>query len=151
MNDLNFTLSFVVDQTPDEVFNAINNVRAWWAGRIEGETDRLGAQFRYRYADLHNSLQRITELVPGRRVAWHVDEGYLSFVDRTDEWTGTDIVFDIVPLPGMTEVRFTHVGLAPQRECFDSCSDGWTRFIMGSLRRYITTGQVQPTPFEMAA
>jgi hypothetical protein len=29
MNDHNFTASFTVDQTPEEVFAALNNVRGW--------------------------------------------------------------------------------------------------------------------------
>lgn len=148
MDERDYTAVFEVDQTPGEVFAAINNVRAWWSGDIDGETDRLGAEFRYRHGDLHDSRQRITQLVPGKKVVWHVVDGYLSFVNHTSEWKGTDIVFDIAAKDGRTEVRFTHVGLAPQRECFTMCSDGWNQFIRGNLRRFITTGEVQPDPFD---
>jgi len=50
MNDQGFTTSFSVAQTPEEVFNAINNVRGWWSGEIDGDTDKLGAEFARAYA-----------------------------------------------------------------------------------------------------
>jgi hypothetical protein len=34
MNDETFTITFAVDETPEEAFAAINNVRAWWSGEI---------------------------------------------------------------------------------------------------------------------
>jgi hypothetical protein len=108
MSDASLTIAFTVDRTPEEAFAAITNVRGWWSGEIDGDTDVLGAEFTYRYQDIHRSTQKITELVPGRKVTWHVVDGYLSFTEDTTEWTGTDITFDITPKDGGTEVRFPH-------------------------------------------
>ncbi|HEX2896772.1 MAG TPA: hypothetical protein VHP63_01815 [candidate division Zixibacteria bacterium] len=62
-----YTTIVTVDQTPDEVFNSINNVRGWWSGEAEGDTDKLGGEFTYRYQDVHYSKQRITELIPRQK------------------------------------------------------------------------------------
>ena len=132
--DKDFTLMFRVENSPEEVFNAINNVRGWWSQAVEGETDRLGAEFRYRYQDVHRATIRITEFVPGRKVVWHVVENYFNFVKDKSEWTGTDIVFEINPQGDTSELRFTHVGLVPDYECYSVCSDAWSSYIAGSLR-----------------
>ena len=113
---MDYSTSFVVDQTPDEVFKAINNVRGWWSGDIEGDTDKVGAEFTYSVKDVHRSRQKITELVPGKRVVWHVLEGSLAFVKGRDEWKGTDIVFDISRKGDKTELRFTHRGQPAQAD-----------------------------------
>ncbi len=142
-----YTTAFRVKRTPDEVYRAINDVRAWWSGRIDGATDELGAEFRYRYEDVHDSRQKVTELVPGRRVVWRVTDGTLTFVKNKNEWKGTEVVFDIAEKGGETEVRFTHVGLSPACECYEACSGGWDALVNGNLRQRILTGEVQPNPF----
>jgi activator of Hsp90 ATPase-like protein len=149
---MSFSTSFTVDRSAREVFEAVTNVRGWWTGEIEGTADTLGAEFTYRYPDLHDSRQRVTELVPDRKVVWRVTEAHLSFVEDPGEWTGTEIVFEIVPRGGRTEVRFTHEGLRPSFECFDQCSNAWGFFVNGSLRGLVTTGKGPATPpWEAAA
>jgi hypothetical protein len=142
--DTDFSTAFTVDQTPDEAFAAINNVRGWWSGNIDGETDKLGGEWTYRYEDVHYSKQKIVELIPGKKVAWHVVDGYLKFVEDKTEWTGTNIVFDIAEKDRKTEVRFTHVGLVPTVECYGNCTNAWTFYIMQSLRNLIETGKGDP-------
>jgi hypothetical protein len=145
MHDQDFTTTFTVDQTPEDVFAAINDVRGWWTGEIEGGTDKLGDEFTYRYQDIHYSRQRITKLVPGERVVWLVLDAHLDFTEDKSEWKGTEISFEISRRGEGTEVRFTHVGLAPEVECFDACSNAWGFYISGSLRSLITTGKGSPT------
>ena len=144
MKPQDLTFSFTVDQTQAEVFAAVNDVRGWWSGEITGETDRLGGLFTYRYKDIHRTTQKITEWVPSKRVVWHVTESYLSFVNDKDEWTDTDVVFEISRKGSKTELRFTHVGLTPKMECFGGCSDGWGYYINESLLPFITAGKGAP-------
>jgi hypothetical protein len=141
MTQDNLTFSFVVDQSPQAVFDAINDVRAWWSGDLEGPTNALGAEFTYRYKTVHRSTQKITEWVPAKRVVWHVVDSYLDFVKDKSEWNGTDIVFDIAKKGAQTEVRFTHVGLVPKIECYGECEGAWGFYINESLRQLITTGK----------
>lgn len=39
MSEQDFTASFSVDRSPEEVFVAIQNVRGWWSENIEGGTE----------------------------------------------------------------------------------------------------------------
>lgn len=147
MKKQSFTNSFTVDQSPEEVFKAINNVCGWWSGEVDGDTDRIGGEFTYRYKTFHKSTQRVTELVPGKKVVWHVSDAELTFFKDKKEWIGTDIIFEIGRKEGKTELRFTHVGLVPTFECYGDCSGAWGALVGGNLRNLITTGKSQPDAF----
>lgn len=148
MKTQNLTIAFSVDQSPQEVFEAINDVRGWWSEEIEGSTDKLGAQFKFHYKDLHRSIQKITAFVPGKKVAWHVVDSHINFVKDKTEWNGTNIVFDIAKRDDKTELRFTHVGLVPGIQCYGDCSGAWGLYINESLRNLLTTGKGQPAQKE---
>jgi hypothetical protein len=143
VNNQNFTTTFTVNQTPEEAFAAINNVRGWWSGEIEGSTEKLSDEFTYRYKDVHYSKQKITELISGEKVVWLVLDGYLNFIEDKSEWKGTRITFEIAKKGDKTEVHFTHMGLVPDYECYGACSNAWGSYINGSLRGLITTGKGQ--------
>lgn len=141
MTTSDFTTTIVVDQTPKQVFNAINNPRAWWSGEIKGSTEKLNDEFTYRYKDLHLSKQRIVEMIPGKKVVWLVTESQINYAEDRREWTDTKISFEISEKDNKTQLRFTHLGLVPGIECFDSCSNSWSQLIQQGLLGLITTGR----------
>ena len=143
MTDRNYTTTFTVVQKPDDVFAAINNVRAWWSEGIEGNAEAVGGKFTHRVLDLHRCDMEVKELVVGKKVIWTVLDNYFSFTKDETEWKGTSIVFEIGTRGDRTEVKFTHLGLVPDYECFEVCSDGWSTYI-NSLYSLITTGKGQP-------
>jgi hypothetical protein len=136
-----FTTSIVVDQSPAEVFNAINNVRSWWQGKITGSTEKLGDEFTYQMGDVHLSKQKIVELVPDKKVVWLVTESKISFVEDKKEWLNTKVSFDISAVGNKTKLTFTHHGLVPAIECYNGCSSAWGQLIEKSLFSLVTTGK----------
>ena len=144
MSTQDFTTTILVDQTPKEVFNAINNVRGWWSEEVEGSTDKLIAEFNYHFEDVHRAKIKIIEFIPNEKVVWHVVDNYFKFTKDKSEWTDTKIVFEISKKDNKTKLRFTHVGLVPDYECFDICYKAWSQYIKQSLFNLITIGKGQP-------
>jgi uncharacterized protein YndB with AHSA1/START domain len=144
MRTSDFTITLTVNKTPEEVFNAVTNVRAWWSSSLEGGSAKLNDEFLYRYKDMHASRQKLVEVIPGKKVVWLVSDSMLSFVSHKNEWDGTRISFDIAPKNGKTELVFTHHGLTSESECFEACSGGWNHYVHQSLLPLITEGQGNP-------
>lgn len=146
MANRSFSYRFKVDRRPDQVWAAVADPRSWWSKEIEGEPAREGAEFGYRYRDVHRCSFRVVESVPGRRLAWRVIDNAFNFTKDPAEWVGTEVVFELRPVDGGTELDFTHRGLVPEYECFAVCRDAWTAYLGGSLRDLILTGSGQPNP-----
>jgi hypothetical protein len=144
MKSSNFKKRFQVNQTPKEVFSAVNNVKSWWSELIEGDTQKVGDIFIYRHKDLHYSMQKLIEVIPNKKVVWEVLDSQLNFLKNKNEWTGTTISFDITKNENGTELLFIHHGLVPEIECFEACSNGWNYYLEGSLLRLIQNGKGQP-------
>jgi hypothetical protein len=144
MNLRDFTTTLCVNQTSEEAFKAINNPRGWWSENIEGSTDKLGDEWTYRNEDVHRCKLKVTELIPGKKVVWRVLDNYFNIIQDQKEWIGTDVTFEVSERDGNTEVSFTHVGLYPEYECFDVCSNAWDFYINTSLRNLIATGHGRP-------
>ena len=151
MSDKSFTTSFIVTQSPEQVFAAVTSPRAWWGEGIVGDTAKLGGEFVYRHGSIHLSKQKITELVPNKKVVWKITQSELNFVSHKSEWNGTEVIFEIARKGKNTQLKVTHSGLVPQFECFVACSGGWSFYLGDSLKSLIETGKGEPDPKSKAA
>ncbi|WP_020578332.1 SRPBCC family protein [Actinopolymorpha alba] len=158
MSDTEYlTAAMTVDRTPEQVFEAITNVRGWWSENLIGHSAALHDEFIFtddsEYAGetvrakkgIRFARFQITEFVPGRRVVWHVVDSDNTGLDDRDEWTDTNVIFDITTDAQGTTLHFTHEGLtAAESACFEACLRGWTFFITKSLPQLLTTGAGLP-------
>jgi uncharacterized protein YndB with AHSA1/START domain len=144
MSDNSLTIEIVVPNSPEQIFDAVTNVRGWWHEGLEGESAAVGDEFTFTDYVEHWCRFRLTEVIPARRVVWLVIDSRLDFVENHTEWTGTQVIFDITPTPHGTSLRFTHEGLRPTVECYRECSRGWDFYINESLKDLITVGTGQP-------
>lgn len=144
MENKDFTTTLLVNQTPEEVFDAITNVRGWWSERIEGDTAQTGGIFIYSYEDVHRCKVQLIEVVPGQKVVWHILENQFSFTKDKTEWNDTKVCFEISRSGDKTQLVFTHFGLVPEYECYEACYEGWTHYIQNSLKTLIETGKGLP-------
>lgn len=138
MGNQSFTTTIVVKQSAANVFKTLLNVRAWWSGlydeSFEGSSEKVGDEFSFLAGGgAHYTKQKMLELVQNRKVVWLVTEANLSFVNKTDEWNGTKIAFEISQELDKTKIVFTHIGLVPEFECYDSCAPAWTQYVQERL------------------
>jgi hypothetical protein len=144
-----YGINLEVGSTPKEVFNHINDVSKWWireAGGIitefEGESSKLNDEFVLRHSDAHYSKHRLIEVIPDKKIVWLVTDSRLNWIkENKQEWTGTKMVFEIIPKGEKTGLVFTHEGLVPQLECYEHCVHFWDRVIKDWLFNVITCGK----------
>ena len=144
MKPKDLTIRMQVDQTPEEIFNAVRNVRGWWSGyyseEIKGDTEKLNDEFSFRAGGgAHYSRQKLIEVIPNKKVVWLVTDSKLDFLEKKDEWTGTKVSFDISTKGTKTELVFTHEGLVPEIECYNSCAPAWSQYLHNKLLPLITS------------
>ena len=142
--DQSYTTSFTVNQSPAEVFKAVTNVRGWWSQNITGSTEKQGDEFVFEVPNVHHTKQKLTEVIPNKKVVWLVTEANMTFLKQKDEWKGTEVIFDIAEQGNQTKLTFTHKGLEPQVECYKFCMPAWEQYIEGSLYKLIVTGRGTP-------
>ena len=132
-----FRYSFKSSKSQEEIFELLLEVDQWWSGifqeTITGKSHRLNDEFLFNAGGgMHYSKQKLLDLELNKKIVWLVTESNLSFLKDTNEWDNTKIRFDISISGGSSRVTFTHEGLAPQLECYESCTGAWTQY-MGEL------------------
>jgi hypothetical protein len=144
MKNKDYTATFTVSKTPEEVFNSINQVSKWWTENLRGNSEKPDDVFTVDFGDDNFVTHKLIEVVPNKKVVWLVTDCYLSWFNDKTEWTNTKMSFEISTKDNSTEISFTHIGLVPEVECYGMSVKGWDQYIKESLFKLITEGEGQP-------
>lgn len=141
MTNQHFQYSFTSSKNANEVFAFLINPKNWWMGlfdeTIEGKSENVNDAFSFSAGGgLHNSNQKLITVIPGKKIVWLVTESNLSFLNNTNEWADSKICFEIEQNGIKTNITFTHIGLMPQIECYESCSIAWSQY-MTNLQQHL--------------
>ncbi len=123
-----FTASFSVDATREEVFDAITKPGHWLGDGIQGDAKEKGSEFRYETDD--EAVELTVEEAGDGRVVWHVEPG--------EKWNDTSLIFDIAEdESGETQVSFTHRGMHPHDSGYDETAKNWRERLAEGLQPLI--------------
>ena len=68
-------------------------------------------------------------------MVWRVTDSYISWLKDKQEWSGTEVGFEIWENGNATQIDFTHIGLVPEIECYIVCEEGWNGHITNKKSR----------------
>ena len=142
----NYSQTIQLNVSADRVFRALTEeIPFWWTTMFEGSSNNKGDRFTVRFGDHIYKIMRVEELDENAKVIWHVEDSLIAVpgLKNQNEWIGTTIVWSIIAQEKGTVLQLEHIGLHPEIECYDICTDGWRQFLK-SLESYIETGKGHP-------
>jgi hypothetical protein len=131
-------------------FDAICRVSAWWTENTSGSTVNLNDEFTVRFGETY-SVFKIIEVVPARKLVWHVLDCNLHWMNDKKEWKDTKILWQVSDSGDGSRISMTHIGLNNGIECFEDCTKGWNHYVTVSLFKLIEEGKGEPDHKEYSA
>ncbi len=138
-----FATTILVDQTSQQAFNVINDVRGWWTTVFEGSTKKVNDVFTVRFGETYIT-SKVIELVADKKIAWQVIDCHKHWLKDKKEWMDTQMSWEISTKADKTQITFTHIGLVPGIECYNGCEKAWNFYINESLFKLLTEGKGKP-------
>ena len=134
--------SAVVLAPRERVFDAIGTLdgpRGWWTPLVTGSAAR-GGELRFEFEGLDETIvMRVDVAQRPSAVHWSCLEH-----SGHPEWVGTKLAFNIVERgPEKCVLRFRHIGLVPELQCYGVCKRGWDSFLP-SIVAYVELGEGSP-------
>src|SRR5712675_1684579 len=128
MENQDFTATISVDATSSEAFDKITQVNKWWATNVQGNTTNLNDVFTVRFGKTFSTIQ-ITDIIPDKKILWSILNSSLPLFKDENVWNGTKMLWEISSSNNAAEIRMTHIGLTPDKECYEDCNKGWNFYV----------------------
>ena len=143
MKKQDYSVSIIVNATPEQAFKSINSVSDWWTIAFEGQSEKLNDVFTVRFGETFITIQ-LVEFVPNRKIGWQVIDCYKHWLKDKKEWQDTTMSWEISAEKNGTQISFTHIGLVPGIECYNGCEKAWDFYVKESLFQLLTEGKGIP-------
>jgi hypothetical protein len=144
MKEQGYQSSFTAKVSPKEATEKISRVPEWWGKNFEGKSQELNDVFTVRFPNGDRYQAKVAEIQPDTKIIWEFLDTYQGWVKNPTEWVGTKIIWEVTPQKEGVEVKMTHVGLVPELECFDTCSQAWQYLMQQSLFTFLNEGKGGP-------
>ncbi len=150
---MDFQKVITVKVSSEKVFEAVTTgINSWWGNVDNARIEKVGDEFSIFFEE--NTIWRfvISKMDRFEAVHWtcvHAYHAYGGLKGIEKEWLNSKIKWQIKDLKnGETQIRFEHIGLTPELNCYDICHAGWTHFVASSLKQYLETGKGLPNLVE---
>ncbi|MES1223210.1 MAG: SRPBCC domain-containing protein [Bacteroidota bacterium] len=143
MKKENYNATIKINGTAQQAYKSINSVSDWWTRFFEGHSEKLNDVFTVRFGETFIAI-KIAELVPYKKISWHVIDCYKHWLKDKKEWKDTVMTWEISAEKNATQISFTHVGLVPGIECYNGCEKAWNFYVKESLFKLLTEGKGVP-------
>jgi hypothetical protein len=127
-----FQTSIAIAGTGYDAFHAINDVAKWWTENVEGSSSSLNDVFTVRFGETYITL-KVIESIPHKRIVWMVIDSHKHWLKNKNEWNWTQLIWEIEESNTETQIKFTHLGLTPNIECYGICEKSWQFYVQLSL------------------
>jgi len=143
MEQKNYQCSITANVTVAKATECINRVDKWWTENFEGSAENLHDTFTVRFGETFVNF-KVIEVIADKKMAWEVTDCYLHWLKDKKEWKNTIVMWELSGTANETKIDFTHIGLAPEIECYNDCVKGWDQYVKDSLLKLMTTGKGLP-------
>jgi hypothetical protein len=137
MNQEDFNCSITANITPEEAIENISHVSDWWTTNFEGSSEKLNDVFTVHFGETFVTF-KVFEAVANKKIMWLVIDCNLHWLKDKKEWKDTKMLWEVSGKNKSTQISFTHIGLVPEIECYDSCVKGWNFFVGESLLKLLS-------------
>lgn len=149
MNTKDYQRSMHISSTPDKVFEGITQrIPEWWSKDYKGAAKDKGDEFTVRFGSTFKTM-RITDVIENKKVEWLCIDQLIEMPDgmqplkNKQEWVGNKIIWEVEQNDKDTILKFKHVGLTPEVECWSVCEPGWEQTLK-SFTELLHSGAGKP-------
>ena len=149
MTTQSYSKSIAVQASPSAAFTAVTQgVERWWT-RPDQPLANIGDRAKFTFPPgVSYWTFELTSMKHPSHVEWtcvdalHIHEGQPKEIET--EWPNTKVEWHITAHESDSRIEMRHHGLTPALLCYDVCEAGWDMFFLGSLKKYLDTGQGAP-------